>query len=316
MGRKNAKFRLAIWSVVTVVLISLFVGGLSSRHNAYGIFNVIQIGGIGNSSKNLNKINEWTIKTDNLKDIRVDLTVDDVVIRTTEEKDMKIVESSNYKLSEKEKLKISEESKDVKIYRNHDILSGLSFGRNKTRRLDIYIPETYKANLSVDNNVGDIDVLSNLNLDQFNISLDVGDLSIEGDISCNNFSAKSSTGNIEASIINTKQYDIKSSVGDIDFTGLSGKGTIKASTGDINCGIDRIDGNINIDSKVGDVEVRVADGLSFELDAKCSVGDLDSDFPITTSKKDGKEVMASVGENGSSIMKIRADIGDIDISKK
>ena len=313
MGRKNAKFRLAMWSVVTVVLISLFVGGLSSSYGLYNIFNVVQI---GTHSKKLSKTNEWIIKADGLQDINVDLTVDDIIIRTSGDKDIKIVESSNYKLSEKEELKISENSKSVSIYRDNKVLGGLSFGQNKLRRIDIYIPENYKESLSVNNNVGNIDVLSNLDLDQFVISQNVGDLNVEGDISCNNFTAKSSTGNIDVGIVNTKEYEIKSSVGDIDLRGLSGKGTIKAATGDINCGIDRIDGDISIDSKVGDVEVSVVDGLSFELDAKCSVGDINSDFPVTTSKKDGKEVMSSIGENISSTMKIRSDIGDIDINRK
>lgn len=313
MSRKNAKFRLAMWSVVTVVLISLFVGGLSLKHGFSNMFNIIQIGAF---HKDLNKINEWTVKADNLQNIIVDLKVDDIIIRTTEDKDIKIVESSNYELNKKEELKISEEGKTVKIYRDHKILNGISFGQNKSKRIDIYIPETYKENLSVNNNVGDIEVLSNLNLDKFDISQNVGDLSIEGDISCNNFSAKSSTGSMEAAIINTKEYDIKASVGDIEFNGLSGKGTVKAATGDINCGIDRIDGDISIDSKVGDVEVNIADGLSFELDAKCNVGDIDSDFPITTSNKDGREVMSSIGEHTSSTIKLRSDVGDMEINRK
>lgn len=127
MSRKNAKFRLVIWFIITVILISLFVGRISLRNE-----------------ENLSKINEWTVKVNNLKDIKINLTRDDLVIKTTKDKDIKIVESSNYKISKREQLKKSEENNSLNIYRDNKILGWISFGRSKLRRIEVYIPENYK----------------------------------------------------------------------------------------------------------------------------------------------------------------------------
>ncbi|MGX4599188.1 DUF4097 family beta strand repeat-containing protein [Faecalimicrobium sp. JNUCC 81] len=296
MSRKNAKFRIVIWSIITVVLIGLFVGGISLRNE-----------------DNLSKTNEWTVKVDNLKDININLTRDDLVIKTTKDKNIKIVESSNYEISEREQLKVSEESNSLNIYRDNKMLGWISFGRSKLRRIEIYIPENYKENLIVNNNVGDIDVLSNLNLENFEIYQNVGDLNIEEDISCNSFYGKLDVGNIDSRIINTKEYNIKASVGDIDIKGLSGKGSIKSNVGDIRCEIDKIDGNIDIKSNVGDVEVYISENSSFDIDAKSNVGDVDSNFPANI---DSKTLKSSIGTDISGTIKVKSNVGDININKK
>ncbi|WP_042272777.1 DUF4097 family beta strand repeat-containing protein [[Clostridium] dakarense] len=296
MGSKNAKLRLVIWSIITVILISLFVGGISLRNG-----------------DNLGKTNEWTVKSDSLKNIKINLTRDDLVIKTTKDKDIKIVESSNYKINKREQLNISEENNSLNIYRDNKMLEWISFGRFKLRRIEIYIPENYKENLIVNNHVGDIDVLSNLNLENFEIYQNVGDLNIEGDISCNSLSAKLDVGNIDSRIINTKEYKFKASVGDIDIKGISGKGSIKSNVGDVRCEVDKIGGNIDIKSNVGDVDLYISENLSFDLDAKSNVGEVDSNFQANI---DGKRMKSSVGTDISGTVKVKSDVGDISINKK
>lgn len=296
MSRRNAKFRLIIWSIITVMLVSLFVGGISLKNR-----------------DDLSKTNEWTVNTDSLKDIKINLTQDDLVIKTTKEKDIKIVESSNYEISKREQLKISEESNSLNIYRDNKTLGWISFGRFKSRSIEIYIPEAYKENLIVNNNAGEVDVLSNLNLDYFEIYQNVGNLNIEGNISCNKFFAKLDVGSMDSKIINTKEYNIKASVGAIDIEGLSGKGSVNSSVGEIRCTIDKIDGNIDIKSSVGEVDLYISENLSFDIDAKSNVGEVDSYFQENI---DGKRIKSSVGTDISGTIKVRSDVGDININKK
>lgn len=313
MRNKNSKFRLVIWSVVTLILISLFVGSIKSNTRFLNIFNLIQI---RDNNSYIGKSNEYTVESANLENININLTQDDIILKTTTDKDIKIVESSNYKISENEKLKISEQSKSIDIYRNNEILDWISFGNLESRRIEIYIPENYKENLSLNNNVGDVDILSDLNLKSFKVSQDVGDLNIKGNINCNDFSSKSSTGSIKAKIINTKKYTFKASIGDIDIEGISGKGTIKSSTGDISCGIDKIDGNINVISKVGDIDLYIEESLRFDINTNHKVGEIKSDFPVILSNKDNKEVMSYNQEDTLNTLTLENEVGDISITKR
>lgn len=322
MNKKNARNRLIVWSIIAVMLLGVFFNSMSSRNGFYNMFGFINMGRDDRDfdyNHKLDKINEWSVDANNISDINIDLTVDDVLIQTTDEKDIKIIEKSNYKLNKNEYLQVSDDNKVLDIYRDSKFLAkinNISFFNNKIRAVEIYIPKEYYSNLLVKNDVGDIKILSNLNLKNISINQHVGEVSIREDINCDKFTSKSDTGNIEGKNINAKEYNIKAAIGDIDFKGISGKGRVESNVGDINCEIDKIDGNIDIKSNVGDVDLYIKESLSFGLDAKSNVGDIDSNFQFTNYNKEKRELKANIGENTSNTIKIKSDVGDISIYKK
>lgn len=316
MNSKNAKFRLIFWSIVTVLLVSFLSNSLHTRNKLKSI-NFMEIK--KDYSKKLEKINEYTVNGDKLESINIDLADDDIIFKYSEDKNIKIVESSNYKIDEDEGLQISEESKSTKIYRDKTIDTNDIMDLNgRLKKVEIYLPKEYNGKLDIKNQVGSIYISNKLDIDTLNISQQVGDLYIEDSIICNNFKATLRTGDIDIQNLKTGEYNIDLSVGNIDIVGISGEGKIKVGTGDIECGIDKIDGDISIVSKVGDVDLYLDNNLSFNLDARCSIGEIDNNFNanMKSEKEDDKEIITSIGNNPKFTIDVDSSVGDLNIDNK
>ena len=282
-----------ILTIVLCLILIIFLGNVLINGTTRGIGKSIGVFNFNLGSTELTEENQYTSKLENIKSIKLDVTVDDIIIEESNDKDIKIIEKSNHKLEDNEKLQINIKDEKLAISRND---KKFILGRNNiNRRLEIYLPKGYNNSLIVENNVGDIKINSDLKLDKLSISQNVGDLELDSKIECNNFNFKNSTGDIE----------IKS---------IKGNGDIDYKVGNIECYLEGITGDVSIESATGDIDVSINKDSSFILDSKYSLGDLDTNIKLDNCNTGEKSLSGNYGKNAKHILKLKTNVGDLNIN--
>ncbi|MGL5313665.1 MAG: DUF4097 family beta strand repeat-containing protein [Peptostreptococcaceae bacterium] len=298
--------------VLCIVLIVFLVGVLFNNTNrgiSVGNFSFINIG-----NTKLTEEDKYNASLENVKTIKLETTVDDIIIEEGNEKDIQIIEKSNYKLDENEKLKISNNDDTLEIVRNDKKIIASKININ--RRLEIYLPKDYNGTLLLDNNVGDIKINCDLKLDKLSISQDVGDLKLSSNIECTNFNSKNNVGDTKIENLVCEEYSIKTSTGDIDINGIAGFGKIDGKIGNVDCTLNKISGDISITATTGDVDILVSGSESFILDSKSNVGDIETNINLDNCKTSQKSLSGSYGKDATYNMIVETNVGDIKIDTK
>ncbi|MDE6784181.1 MAG: DUF4097 domain-containing protein, partial [Ruminococcus sp.] len=140
---------------------------------------------------------------------------------------------------------------------------------------------------------------------------------------------------------NLKSFDISTDVGDIDISGFSGSFDISSNVGDITAKNLTITGKSDFSADVGDIDCEISELSATELDLKSNVGDVDlllgtieksqvnmesdvgnitldtqgKNYEEISSKKDIVEQEKKIIVEGKCTIEMKADVGDIKISK-
>jgi len=114
------------------------------------------------------------------------------------------------------------------------------------RRLEVYLPVSYKNAISVKTSSGDIDT---------------------SDMYCSDIYIESSSGKISARSITSNKVNLKSSSGRIDVGSINGNIILMAKSGNIIFGA--INGSISAETSSGDIELGIVTGA---VNAKTSSG--------------------------------------------
>lgn len=160
-------------------------------------------------------------------------------------------------------------------------------------KLNIYIPKDYKKNMKIYTSFGHINV-SDLNISQLKLDSSYGHIEI-----------KNLRGDVEAN----------TSYGDIIAKNYSGNITAITCFGDIILEYMDFDNNIIATTSFGNIKLILPKNSQFIIDAHCSLGDIDVDFPVTISKNEKNRIAGRVGNSRNNI-KLEADSGDIKIISK
>lgn len=290
MKKGNGILIIVLCSILILLLLQVLVQG-TKKESIISVMPVFFNTNIEDTR--MTEENEYTASLDNIKHIKLDTSVDDIIIEEGNGNDIKIIEKSNFKLEESEKLKINEKDDVLEIVR--DDKKKLLSRNSINRKLEIYLPKNYNNSLTLKNDVGDIELLLDLKLDKLNISQKLGDLKLESKIECDTFEFENSTGN-------TKINNIK------------GKGNIEGSVGDIDCYFDEITGDIFIDTSTGDIDVSINEDARFKLNSKNNVGNLDTNISLDNFKTSEKSISGEYGKSPKYILKLETNVGDIDIN--
>lgn len=317
--KNNAKIRIIIWSIVVILLMTVLINGFPINQKSYISSRVSVFSGFGpfrfNSREaNIKETNEYTSKIEDIDSINFDLTIDEVTLKKSNESDLKIIENCNYELDKDEKLNISKEDNCIVIKREERSI--LPKMKSIYRTLEIYVPKDYDKTLVINNKAGDVVIESDFNLEKLEINQSAGDLCIDSNIVCNEFISNIKTGDIDIKNIDTTKYYIEANVGDIEINKLIGFGDIKANVGNIECNIEDVKGDVYIESDTGDVDIFINKGVSFNLNAKYSIGEFDSNLKFENYKHKEKSIKGSIGTNPSNSIDINCNIGDLQINRK
>ncbi len=326
MKNYNPKVRIVILVFCILFLTSILINGSRAKFISLRGFNIGTIDRIPFFNINLNEDtsevsnirlneqNQYSASLENIKTINLDLTIDRVILKSSEENNINIIEKSNYKLKDSEKLRINEKGSTLDIIRNDK--NFMAPFKDINRELEIYLPNEYKENLIIKNNVGDILIQNELTLKSLTINQDVGEFRLKENLIAESFDFQSETGSLDSKSIEVSSYDIKTNVGSIDIKDLRGKGELKSDIGEIQCVINDIKGNIDIQTDTGEINAYINTEIDFNLKIKNDIGDVETDIQLNNYRNSKDSIEGSVGNNPTNTINIESDIGDIGVYSK
>lgn len=177
-------------------------------------------------------------------------------------------------------------------------------------KLYIYIPSTYTKNLSLQTSSGDIKLNNEMNLSDLSCSLSSGDLTIKN-VTCDKFSYKCSSGSLQADILNTKETILDSSSGDMNINSFTGDISGESSSGEISINYSSFNNNVTLKAHSGDIRLKLPKSSEFYIDANCSSGEVECDFPVTISGKKKDNTLTGTVKNDNNKLKLNTSSGDI-----
>lgn len=305
------KTMIVIWSLIALALIALLVYSISSGKQ---IWNGFGIRNLENESLTVQKKDSASI--DEVNKIKVDFGSAYVEIISTDNSNVEVVQSANRKLRENEKFTMSKEGNTISI-KNNKLHFGFGFlNFNSNEKIEVYIPKNYNKDLSVNLASGDIDINTDLTLNDVSYTQSSGDFNSNGNITANEILLKSTSGDININELSVKSYDINQVSGDTEIKSLSGSGKIKDISGGLKIYYKDISDYSDLNVVSGDVKLFIPKDISFQFDGKCISGDINSDFDINYKDKKGESASAKVGDGPYKKISVNSTSGDIDINRK
>ena len=185
--------------------------------------------------------------------------------------------------------------------------------------LDIYLPANYEGGVAIDTVSGDVELplgsFGELAIDT--TSGDVDASAASNPITAESIKVETTSGDIRLVAIVAGEARLDSTSGDIDFGGEVETLWADTTSGDITLEIDGDHDDLSIESTSGDVRLYLPESDSFNLDAKSTSGDIETDFPITVtgtsgSRRRDNSLAGSVGGGGVDVL-IKTVSGEISI---
>lgn len=178
---------------------------------------------------------------------------------TSDASDIEVKETSGEKIrvviyGDKDKTEVEEKNNELRIISKHNKGSWFAF-RNKIAKIEVYIPKDYDKNIIINNKYGDIDVeeFSKANIE---INEDCGDVDVIGG---NKVDITNKYGDIK--LEKAKEANIKQSAGAVKVESVDDI-VVKNNYGDIK--ITNVYNSINAEEDCGDVKI---DNLTINKDS-------------------------------------------------
>ncbi len=288
---------------------------------------IVLMGGLGLGGLPFHRIDEVkTYPVDQMDDIQVILSTYPIhVLQTTEGSDIKFHLSG--RSMQPVKLAAALNGKTLLVEKSQPN----KFDLPNDLVLEIFIPENYQKNLSIDITTGKAKIDS-LHLASFSLHTTTGGMEAGG-LMAEKINLVTSTGNIKINQLQTRDLEIFGTTGNISVDDCAlDTAKIETTTGDVilrdasgNFNIGTTTGKVILDSteienrtvaigtSTGSISVQLPRTAEFSFEAKSSTGRLKSDFPFTTNEK--KRMAGQIG-SGSSTLDLHSSTGSITISKK
>lgn len=250
----------------------------------------------GFSSRNLieSTLNEEKFEDiDGINSIEVSSSFVDIKVTSEERDDVRVNYYGRMKSNVIPVLETKKNGKELVIKLTAPITNSYTVTESNAV-LEVFIPETFKGDISVSTSSGDI---------------------FSKNIIGNVFNFDSSSGDIDLSKINSAKINISTSSGDIKTNELIGGINASSSSGDIGLTIDNSNGNVNLSTSSGDVSVIVKEGASYSVTGNTSSGSVNYNGPVSINKDKSGKFDFTLGR-GDNILKVNTSSGDIEFSNK
>ncbi len=240
MRRFMVSFIIA-FAVISVGLVCLMVYAI----NGNGIHN-------SNGFSNMELVNTQNISVNSIDSIDITYTSDNVEFYISDTEELILKEYMNYTPKDDELARIKTSGNTLSIKhgdRYNQFFSLGSFSNN--RRVEVYLPSDYNDNLFVVTSSGNIDSDISVTLSEFTASSTSGNIEIN-EIHSDLITASASSGNIKFEVAEgTREFCTTS--GNIKILGGSGDTTSSASSGNIT--IEDASGQLNAQASSGNIKV-------------------------------------------------------------
>lgn len=250
-----------------------------------------------------------------IKEIIIDISSADLNIIPEDREDIKAVLSGSILSSSevmKPELTLSKSTEKINIgLKSQKVYFGAI---NITLKVDIFLPKSYAENLTIDTSSGDFNLNEKMTLKNVSFSLSSGDINIK-DLTCDKFEYETSSGSLEAGILNTKTIKFHSSSGDMNIASFTGDITGDISSGEISVKYSSFNNNVNLHASSGEINLVLPENAEFYINAECSSGDVECQFPVTMSGKQEKNSIKGTVKSDTNKVVLSTSSGDITISK-
>jgi lia operon protein LiaG len=197
--------------------------------------------------------------------------------------------------------------------------------------LDVYIPEDYEKNLSIDITTGRVR-LDDVKLANFSLHTTTGGLEA-GQLIAENMNIATTTGGIRINAIEINQLEIigrtgavnlddcvverakiQTTTGGVTVKNGVGNFNIEASTGDVLLNYkDFTDQSVSINTTTGGITLQLPADAEFSLQAQNTTGRLQSDFPVN--RISDHEMAGQIGTKSNPVI-LKCSTGSITVLKK
>ncbi|NLG05692.1 MAG: DUF4097 domain-containing protein, partial [Clostridia bacterium] len=263
------------------------------------------------SDSNLKLVNESSAELKQADKIKIDLSLEEIVLMPTEKDIVEVKEYINYDPADNDPIVIDSDGSIITI-RDTNVNHNWFPQMNKRKKIEIYLPDSFEQNLDIDLKSGELEATMDLKLKNFDIELSSGDIELlqvtaektiidvksghltiekldsEQDVQVSSGYAGIKDGSGNASYIcfsgdievtNQKGVvEAEVSSGEIDLTLGEASGSFKTSSGSLSADIDRVTGDLEMDVTSGDVEVNIPEDTTFEFEGNIRSGSIDTYF--------------------------------------
>lgn len=274
------------------------------------------IGSSNNSYVDITINEEKVLTLSNIKEIFIDCSIGKVNVIPEARNDIRatykgtISVPSSYSAP---KLEMSIEGTTMNVTAKSKT-NEISFKPKKVNlALDVYIPSTYSDNLKLYSSMGDVSI-NKFNLKAFICKLSMGN-STMSNIKTDNFDYTNSMGNFNCDSLFTKSSNINCSMGDIKLKNFTGDLVSKNSMGNIDINYSEFNNKVDLDASMGKITLTLPEKSEFYLSAKCNMGKITCDFPITTSEKHKENILTGTVKSDKNKITINNSMGEIKVLK-
>jgi|GEM_PF-3180831 len=176
--------------------------------------------------------------------------------------------------------------------------------------------ELHAENLSIDISSGNIHIREPLMVNgKLSAGTTSGDIRLNAPVQARSIYVRAFSGNIVMSEAAAEQFDLRSTSGDITAAGLSGGGSITASSGNININLTEAVADTDVQAGSGDIRIGVDASCSFNFTGRCSSGSIRANFPLNKNEQ-GNRASASIGGSPAISINAHTASGNININRR
>ncbi|WFD11495.1 DUF4097 family beta strand repeat-containing protein [Tepidibacter hydrothermalis] len=262
------------------------------------------------NKKTYNDLDQEKIeKIDNINQISIETSSCDVNIIPEDREDVKAHLYGNITSTFKPELETKVNGNELLIFIKRPNSYSIF---NSDLKLDIFVPKNYKESIDVDSSSSNINIQNELTLNSLSIDLSSGNTKLK-DLNIKNLKCEASSGSLIGENIITNNTVLDVSSGTIELNNFTGDLKGDSSSGSIEVNYNVFDNNIDLETSSGTVDIGLPDDAKFYLDAECSSGNIECDFPIVVrGKQENNTLKGTVGDDKNKII-INTSSGNVNI---
>lgn len=310
--RASTLTALVIWSIVAALLIGILTFGIAS--NGRFLYRPISFTGwsFGWDTGGAMQETKKDIDADGIKQITVSGVSADISISITDDPQIHVTLRAPQDEAKAATDAVAVSDGTLHVTTDQKWVFSL-FGWAHHSTVALAIPRNYAGDLDLQTTSGDVTLPESLQVGKLNVVLVSGGIS-GGEVTATSASLQSVSGNIRLDQLQTGTFTLKETSGDIRVSRLSGSGTAKLVSGDLEAGIESLESSNSISTVSGDVTLRFSPEAAVNLSADTLSGDVDSDFAL---KKAGRnDYSGPVGTGPSASLDIHTTSGNIQLKSE
>jgi len=294
---------------------------------------------------------ERTEALEGISGIKLDLSSMDVVITPSDSDEISMTYRGPESLKDDLDLSVEVIDGNLVITQEKQFYMFLFSWCFTPRVLEINLPESYADAIELEHSSGDVSISGTYQLSDFSANISSGDIRIEN-ISCGKLSLHGSSGDISLGTINADQVgiyvtsgnikadsitgdgkigttsggvsigvlqgevDVDVTSGSIKISAFSGSGNVDCTSGSISMTVSNALGDLSVKTISGDVSVTFDKDIAYVISARCTSGDIHSDFAMMYSSDDKDTATLDYGVSPVYKLTLRTTSGDIALSEK